>query len=662
MSAPCNISRAAQGDDACLTILDAMSPKQSRVRKLLEQGLQSHRAGDWDAAEAAYIKAAQADPLNPDALNLRGAVALSTNRVPLAVTLFRKATSLQSGNPGLWGNLGNALFAAGDNAGSEEAYRRAARLAPDNPDFAIGIANALAAAGNADAAREIFVATVARRPDRAVAWFGLAKLADEAGDAAQALDLYEHALKADAHYGYAHLNRGVVLQSRQRMEEAEQSYRRALACGAPREATFVNLISVLNVQGKFDAVEEAARAAIKEIPHCADIHQQWSAAYALQGRLNDALAPARQAVTLHPENVKTQMALAGLLMETGQAEQGRALLAQLRQAHPDDLHLAYIAGVSDLQSGHFDEGWKTFSHREVRRTKLESRPWLGDRLPQDLRNKSIHLIREQGLGDELFFLRFVPQLKRLGANISYVTNPKLYSILMRVEGIDRLIDESADPARDQPPTPSGSDVDMLIGDLPRALMRHADAHWNALPPPLALVARPDSVSAMRETLARLGPPPYLALTWRGGTAPDEQKGSSWALYKNIRLGALGESLQGLPFTLIAIQRKPLPSEIAQLSASAGAPVHDLCEVNDDLEAMLALLALVDEYVGVSNTNMHLRAGLNRGARVLVPRPSEWRWLTEGDASPWFPGFGVYRQGLDGTWTDALRGLRAHLLG
>ena len=59
--------------------------------------------------------------------------------------------------------------------------------------------------------------------------------------------------------------------------------------------------------------------------------------------------------------------------------------------------------------------------------------------------------------------------------------------------------------------------------------------------------------------------------------------------------------------------------------------------------MAALLSLVDEYVGVSNTNMHVRAGLARPARVLVPFPPEFRWMHSGTTTPWFPDFLVYRQ-------------------
>jgi hypothetical protein len=89
-------------------------------------------------------------------------------------------------------------------------------------------------------------------------------------------------------------------------------------------------------------------------------------------------------------------------------------------------------------------------------------------------------------------------------------------------------------------------------------------------------------------------------------------------------------------------------------------VHDLSATNDDLERMLALLAVLDEYVGVSNTNMHLRAGIGLTARVLVPHPPEFRWMAAGDRSPWFPGFGVYRQRVDRDWTEALARLAADL--
>jgi hypothetical protein len=75
-------------------------------------------------------------------------------------------------------------------------------------------------------------------------------------------------------------------------------------------------------------------------------------------------------------------------------------------------------------------------------------------------------------------------------------------------------------------------------------------------------------------------------------------------------------------------------------------VHDLSAANDDLEDMLALLSLVDEYVGMSNANAHLRAGLGRTMQVLVPNPPEWRWGISGERSPWFRSMRIHRPSPD----------------
>ena len=637
-----------------------MSNKPLRARTLLEQGLQRHRAGDLGAAEKAYVRAAEADPRNPDAFNLRGVVALSMGRTPPAITLFRQATALQPENHGFWANLGNALFAAGDYAESEGAYRRACALAPSNPDYAIGIANALAAAEQFADAKNILLTVAEQCPDRAAAWFGLGKIAQHDDDAPQALEWYQRALRADPNFGNAHMNLGAVLQTLQRLDEAEQSYRQALACGAQRETAYINLVSLLTLQGKFAQSEQLARAALIELPRSAELYRLLSAACVQQGRLDAALAPAQQAAALSPADAQVQMALGGLLFESGFAEQGLAALDRLRLAHSDNSQVAYVTGITHLTAGNFAAGWRDFIHREVRQAKMQTRPWLRAQLPPVLHGASVRLLREQGLGDELFFLRYAPLLKTLGARVAYITDPKLTSILTRAHCVEQIIEEPGGPDKVLPPDATENGIDMLVGDLPHALYQDFSAQCVELPPPLPLTALPGRIAAIREKLSTLGPPPYLALTWRGGTAPHEQSGKWWSLYKNIGLDVFGKTLAGLPHTLLAVQRKPLADEIARLSAAAGAPIHDLCDVNDDLETMLALLAVVDEYVGVSNTNMHLRAGLGRDARVLVPRPSEWRWMAYGEQSPWFPGFTVYRQGIDGTWHQALERLHAHL--
>ena len=329
-----------------------------------------------------------------------------------------------------------------------------------------------------------------------------------------------------------------------------------------------------------------------------------------------------------------------------------------------------------LAHGFLAEGWTAYRQRTA---FLRFREKLTDvalvqALPEQLEGLHICVLREQGLGDEIFFLRYARVLAQRGACVTYRASRAIASMLKRVPELSRILDfEEKIPA---------CDAAIMVGDLPHALggLQHADTNaadspealwdypwcaplYSPLPQPsIRLTPLPEQLEQLRVQLAALGPPPYLGITWRGGTPPSEQGAGSWVLFKTLDIPRLGAALKPFHGTFIALQRNPQPGEIAAMASAVGARVHDLTALNSDLEAMLALLALIDDYVGVSNTNMHLRAAVGKAARVLVPAPAEWRWMASGATSPWFPAFGVYRQSINGEWDAALKNLKQDLSG
>ena len=169
------------------------------------------------------------------------------------------------------------------------------------------------------------------------------------------------------------------------------------------------------------------------------------------------------------------------------------------------------------------------------------------------------------------------------------------------------------------------------GDLPWLARGIAAPH----PPALPLKASAGALEAARSLLEAAGPPPYIGVAWRAGLPSG---GCAEHLHKMVPLEAFGAALQPVPGTIVSLQRGAEAMELAALSRSVARPVHDAGAVNDDLDAMLGLLARLDDYAGVSSTNIHMRAGLGRRARILVPIPPEWRYGRAGGASPWFAGF------------------------
>jgi hypothetical protein len=200
----------------------------------------------------------------------------------------------------------------------------------------------------------------------------------------------------------------------------------------------------------------------------------------------------------------------------------------------------------------------------------------------------------------------------------------------------------------------GPEVAIRVGDLPLLL-------WGGEPYPssIRLVPSAPALEMLRARLAQLGPPPYVGVAWRAGTPLEEQGAVAKALSKAVPVDVVARILAGAKATIVSVQRNPEAGETDALARLAGLPVHDLSATNTDLEEALALMALLDEYVGVSSTNVHLRQAAGRASKVLVPNPPEWRWGVEGE-SPWFPGTAVYREPTGRNWDDAVVRLRRDL--
>jgi hypothetical protein len=367
-----------------------------------------------------------------------------------------------------------------------------------------------------------------------------------------------------------------------------------------------------------------------------------------------------------------------VLLETGHIEEGLRWFDRAFELNPASLTVKQRAYSALLAHGYMAEGWAAHESRPavIEIARRHSGVALERELPVALEGKRICLLREQGLGDEFFFLRFAARLKSAGARVTYQATNKIRSLLTRVDCLDEVLPETA--------TLPQADVTMLVGDLPRALsvlessafssrtvanntlstddIPHRIAvFWPPLPGTLTVPPLESAMAAMRKRLSDLGRPPYIGISWKGGTPPESQPDSStWLLYKQIGIQDLAAALKDLPGTFIALQRKPPAGEIEAFSRLLGRDLHDFSELNNDLENMLAVLAQIDEYIGVSNTNMHLRAAVGRTARVIVPQPAEWRWMASGAASPWFPGFPIYRQSVEGSWSSALARLKADL--
>ncbi len=497
-------------------------------------------------------------------------------------------------------------------------------------------AAAASEAGDVGRAEPLFRQIVAINPRDADAWHMLAMIAVRAGRSAEAIDfaVRAHALQRRNHL---YLNTlGVAYGEAGQFEQALRSFKRALKERPTHAESHYNLGKLHTKLGQNDEAEHSYRRALQLDPGMAGVANNLGVLYSRLGRHQDALSFLADAQARLPNDEAIAVNRSIATLATAGPEAAIRELSEFVARHPEAAAAHAALGRRLLAQGRLEEGWREYAWR--RGASAGARP--------DVVGKRVLLLPDQGLGDHLFFLRFVVPLRMLAAHVAFACPAKLEPLLRGNSAIDDLCEEGVDRAN--------YDLVWPLGDLP-LLLGEKGTH-----PPLALSVEPARATAWRERLSTLGAPPYLAVTWRAGSRREDQaefaaRGED-PLHKEIPLQLLASSVRAWPGTVLIVQRLPMQGEPEGFSKTLGRSAHDMSAVNDDLTEMLALLSVMDEYVGVSNTNMHLRAGIGKSARVLVPFPPEFRWMDAGAASSWFPEFTTYRQAPPGVLGPALTGL------
>jgi tetratricopeptide (TPR) repeat protein len=638
--------------------------------------LAAHRSGDLERALAAYRDALNLAPEYGPALNLLGAGLLQQGRPAEAVSFLERATRRQRGDANVLGNLAQAYIGLGRYREAADTFRKAARIAPAVPQFQIGVAASLALAGKLGEAEALLTRLSTRFPDAVLLWVNLGHLFRDTRRYDRALEAYRKALVLEPTLVEARVSLGSVLHSLSRFDEARAEYEACIHAAPDDLLARFNLASLHMARGRYADAERMCRELLQRAPENSEAHRLLGTALAHERRLIAAVQGYRRAAELAPDDAAAARSYGGALMEVGDAANGARWLAHALRLEPDSVHAQRMLAGAQLAQGRLQDGWMHHVHRPgAAELRAAHRAWQpGETFTQMQPQTRVCVIGEQGLGDELFFMRYVPRLVAAGASVTVRCDARLAPLLQRIDAFPEVVAANA--------TLPPADMRILCGDLPlalghqprsalppsnarpRAVVRDCAErialYWPPPAPSLVVPVLPVRRAEILERLAALGPPPYIGMSWRGGVAPEDQQGADAVLYKSIDPEMLVSAIASVSGTVVTLQRNPRPGEIARASRALGRPVHDLTSLNDDLESMLALLSVLDEYIGVSNTNMHLRAAACRSARVLVPAPAEWRWMQRGKASPWFPGFSIYRQTLQGEWNDALTALKRDL--
>jgi tetratricopeptide (TPR) repeat protein len=404
----------------------------------------------------------------------------------------------------------------------------------------------------------------------------------------------------------ARVNLGAILHEEGRHLEALLQYRAALGGGGSDPVALNNMGNTLVALGRFAEAAESFRRALQGAPECSEARIALGAALQRDGDLPGAVACFREV----------------LLRDPGCAE-----------AH-------WNLGLALLQAGEFREGWREYQWRWLRDSFTS--PLRGFDAPlwdgSPLAGRRILVHGEQGLGDTIQFLRYLPMVAETGGTVlAECQSDALLPLVRRIPGVSAafVMGDALPPF----------DLQVPLLSLPFLF----DTTLENIPAQVPyLSAPPDLVSSWR---TRVAPDGFrVGIVWGGKPVPDP--------FRSCTLEALAP-LGGLPGVLLySLQIGEAAAQA--LNPPAGLDLIDLTQDIRNFGDTAALVSALDLVISVDTSVAHLAGALGKPVWLLLPKAGDWRWLLGREDSPWYPGLRIFRQERQGEWGEVIERMSREL--
>lgn len=635
----------------------------------LARAVKLHQAGQAHQAEQLYRHILQADPTKADAWHLLGVIALQAHRGDEAIDCIRRAIQLAPSVPVMHCNLGVAYKAQQRWDEAIASYRQALTLQPNYPEAHYNLGNLLGEQGKRDEAVTEYRQALAQKPDYADAWSRLGqtltelKNLDEAAAAleralqlqpafaealvnlgnvrrdqkklTEAMACYEQALRQKPDLPEAHNNLACILQEHKRLDDAVAHLRQALERKPNYLEAHTNLGFALMSQEKHEEAEACFGRALRIMPDYPRAFHGLGKLRHAQGKFDDAIANYRRALDLESGYAEARHDLGCVLQDHGKLEEAEACYAMALDENGLLAEAHFGRAFLWLKRGDFERGWPEYEWRwQLPRIAPRNFPqplWDG----ASFQGKVLLLHAEQGMGDTLQFIRYVPLVKERGGTVIAAVHKPLMTMLAGFPGIDQFFS--------------------LTDPLP-----HFDVHIPLLSLPGVFKTRLETIPAK---VPYLFADAQLCERWRQrlGSLSGFKIGIAWQGNKKY----VGDRFRSLPLTefaplarvpgisLVSLQKGAGSEQLG--NPPAGLSIWDLgSELDETTGAFMdtaAVMKQLDLIITSDTSIAHLAGALGVPVWVALSATPDWRWLLDRDDCPWYPSMRLFRQKKLGDWPE-----------
>lgn len=590
---------------------------------LLQSALSFHQTGMMAQAENAYRLVLHTEPDNADALALLGTVCSEKKEHDEAIQLIERALTIDPHAALFHFYLGNAYEKAERYAQSESAFEHATHLAPDWAEAFYNLGNAQRHLKKTAKAKETYLKTLQLNPNHILCHNNLAYVYSEMMDYPNARSILEAGLALapdnvpllfSLHdIAHDHNDYPTAFNAAQRLAEVK--------LGLTKQH---DIVDYLRNSSAIDSHDEPIQNCIFAL----------GTSYFLKGELKKASTILRSLFALEPDLAEVPLMLGSIALAQNKLEGADDYYTQAFMLDPSQGSAPWNRAMNLLVSGNLREGfrryrWRWSAMEKFKAMRMNAELWDGT----SPSGKTILVHEEQGFGDTLQMLRYLPMLRQQGAIVYAYVRPVLVPLLEQWDGANKIVPWNVED-KSVPP-----EVNATCGmmDLPGL----AGTSLHTIPATIPYLPNP-----------KKGHPPFklnsanfkVGLVWAGN--PLHKRDHE----RSIPFDMWDELLATRGVTFYSLQYKPGTEDAARMQTFG---VQDMAPHIKNLADTAAILAELDLLITIDSAPAHLAGALGIPVWTLITINPDWRWLLDRDDSPWYPSMRLFRQQKRGDWKGVM---------
>jgi tetratricopeptide (TPR) repeat protein len=461
----------------------------------------------------------------------------------------------------------------------------------------------------------------------------LAAQAEERGNSVEAAMLFRQALgRAGGDPQLLH-NLGVALRGAGLREAAGAAWTAALAAEPGRIETLFNLARLKDDGGRSEEAAALHERLLTLSPDHGPALYTLGNLKARQGAMTEAEALLHRAWAADPTNARVATNLGVVLRRLDRVEEALEVQDQAVTLDPTLADAQWNRANLLLSLDRYEDGFAAYEWRRRREAwRLPDPPgpeWTGG----SLQGKRLLVAAEQGAGDMIQAVRWMPSLAAMGARVVLEAHPPLLSLFSTLDGVERLLPFGA--VED-----GGHDLWVRAFSLPHRLGIGYAGLSSPAPPYLSVPVGTAVPPPLDEAFDGASGAVKVGLCWSGN--PDFADNGTRA----CDLVDLLPLVEGAGVRVFSLQKGPPAQRLAEVASPL---IRDLAPWMGDYAATASIMERLDLVVTTDTSVAHLAGALNRPCVLLLAAHCDWRWGRGRNYTPWYPSLRLVRQTTLGDW-------------